>query len=97
MRTLCCVMCHDNTSVEIAHINHATYWCHPRGMGAKTNLFVPMCSQCHRGQHRGNETRWWENAGVRPHDVFARLLVIYTFCNGDPEYAYQVIRRARQC
>lgn len=63
IRSLPCIICMDNTATEAAHVRMAD----PRaakceaGMGAKPDdrWCVPLCSRCHREQHKTDEATFW--------------------------------------
>ena len=96
IRTLPCVICGDNTTVECCHIRMAD----PEldkpltGMGIKPDdvWTLPMCGKHHREQHRNGEYMFWEGVGLVP-TIMA--LMLYTV-SGDNEKAEQIIKEWQQ-
>ena len=92
IRGLPCAVCLDNTSTEAAHIRYSE----PRvgrvnpGMQQKPHdwFTVPLCGECHREQHGGNEKAFWNGKPVNP-DMLA--LALYAI-SGDHEAGEQIIR-----
>lgn len=92
IRTLPCVICQDNTSVEAAHIRMSD----PRvakpltGIAIKPDdrFVLPQCGAHHREQHAGNERKFWERHGI---DAVLVALAIYSV-SGDAEEAERIIR-----
>ena len=91
LRTLHCVVCGDNTSVEAAHLRagNLQYGKRPAGMQEKPDdaWCIPLCSRCHRRQHQGNEVRFWTNEGINPWVV---ALSLYA-ASGDAQMADEII------
>lgn len=92
VRSLFCVSCRDDTSVEAAHLRAASimYAKRQTGMGEKPDdrWTLPLCSRCHRLQHKGHELGFWNTRGINP---FALCLVLHSI-SGDHEQASQVLR-----
>ena len=91
IRTLPCVICGDNTSVEAAHIRFPEPRAAKRqtGKGEKPDdrWTLPLCGDHHRDQHKGNERTWWENMGLDP--IFIALALQANA--GDAMAAEQII------
>lgn len=92
IRTLRCLVCLDNTSVEAAHIRYTDRRAakvNP-GIGQKPHDYwtVPLCSACHRKQHAGNETAFWDEAMIDPVQVAPWLYL----ASDDHEACEQIIR-----
>lgn len=70
IRSLPCLICADNTTVECCHIRYPD----PRiakqstGVGIKPNdcFSVPLCGMHHRAQHDQGEQKFWRLGGVDP-------------------------------
>lgn len=70
IRTLMCLVCLDDTSVEAAHIRFSDIRAakvNP-GVGQKPHDYwtVPLCSKCHREQHEIKEEFFWDQAMIDP-------------------------------
>ena len=93
VRSLLCLACLDNTSVEAAHIRFSDRRAakiNP-GVGQKPHDYwtVPLCSECHRTQHTMNEQDFWFNEqGIDPLAVAAWLYL----ASGDVEAGETIIR-----
>ncbi len=96
IRSLFCVICGDNTSVEAAHLRagNMDYGKRETGLGEKpSDMWVlPVCSKHHRDQHKGCERSWWHNRGIDPW----RLALSLFAASGDHELAQEVIARQVQ-
>jgi cytochrome c553 len=92
LRTLLCVVCLDNTSVEAAHYRKADARAAKRytGKGEKPHdrWALPLCSRCHGAQHDMGEDRFWDIAMIDP--VFVALALHSV--SGDAEKAETIIR-----
>lgn len=96
IRTLECVICGDNTSIEAAHIRHAdpVYLKREVGMGEKPDdcWVTPLCGRHHREQHAaGDEKLWWYARCL--HAVHMALL--FHKHSGNTEMVPQIIKAAR--
>jgi hypothetical protein len=94
IRTLECVLCGDDTSVEAAHISYRdpSIGKIGRGLGAKEHdkFTLPLCGKHHRDQTGvGNEREWWA-----PRDPVKLALAIYSV-KGNYQEATRIIRAAR--
>lgn len=94
VRTLECVICGDDTTVEAAHVNYRdpSVGKNGRGIGSKDHdkFALPLCGRCHRAQHdHGDEREWWS-----PRDPVKLALAIYSV-KGNYEEASRIIRAAR--
>lgn len=91
IRSLPCVTCGDDTSVEAAHLRTGSlrYGKRPTGLGEKPDdsWCLPLCGRCHRRQHTGNELEFWLNQGVNP---FVLAMSLHN-ATGDRELAQEVI------
>jgi hypothetical protein len=81
IRTLPCVICGDDTTVEAAHVRK----CDPSvakpmtGVGTKSDdkYVVPLCGQHHREQHEtGDEDVFWNAHGIDPVKVGLALYAV---------------------
>lgn len=94
IRTLCCLVCGDNTSVEAAHVNYG-HLGRPRGKGEKASdaWVLPLCSKCHHAQtnYPWGERRYWEFKNVNARGAAAELDVVHRWYDGDPEMAEGVL------
>jgi hypothetical protein len=99
IRSLHCLICHDNVDVIAAHIRYqdSRYGKRQTGKGEKpSDIFVvPLCSQCHRGQHDDNEERFWLDHRIDPVRAAVSLWAVYSAMDGNPEAAYAVIKLVR--
>ena len=70
IRSLPCLLCGDNTSVEAAHIRFGDIRAgkRPTGMGEKPDdrWTLPLCKRHHDEQHKRGERLFWTQAGVSP-------------------------------
>lgn len=92
LRTLRCLVCLDNTSVEAAHLRYSDIRAakfNP-GVGQKPHDYwtVPLCSRCHREQHEQKEEMFWDHAMIDPLFV-AMALYLNT---GDASAAETIIQ-----
>lgn len=92
LRSLICVVCYDNTSVEAAHIRYAD----PRiakpitGNSIKPDdqFCLPVCGKHHREQHLTNERRFWEQHRIDP---ILLALALYAV-SGDAQESERIIK-----
>lgn len=93
IRELPCVSCGNDICTEAAHIRteRLEYGKRNTGMQQKpSDIFaLPLCGDCHRRQHTGNELNFWTNLGVNP---FVLALSLFA-ASGDHELAHEVISR----
>ena len=93
IRELPCVSCGNDIQTEAAHLRTGSreYGKRHTGMGEQpSDVFVlPLCGNCHREQHKGNEMNFWANLGVNP---FVLALSLFA-ASGDHELAQEVISR----
>lgn len=76
IRSLPCLICGNDVSTEAAHIRYGQPPIKPyTGKGQKPHdkWTVPLCSYCHRAQHRVNEAYWWRSHGIDPIKVALEL------------------------
>lgn len=70
IRGLPCCICLNNTATEAAHVRMADLRAAKEmtGMGQKPDdrWTVPLCSQCHREQHRHREETFWGETNIDP-------------------------------
>ena len=96
VRQLPCLVCGDDTTTEAAHIRYAdrTVCKRQTGMAEKSDdkYAVPLCGECHREQHMGNEFEWWQEQGVDPVKTALALYVN----RDDPETCLVICANARQ-
>lgn len=94
IRTLPCVICGDDTSVEAAHVRYSdpTVAKVNSGVGAKPDDYytVPLCGKHHRAQHaHGSERDWWKLMEIDPVKTALALYVN----TGDFARGEQIARR----
>lgn len=91
IRSLPCVLCGDNVSVEAAHIRFADARADKRqtGMGEKPDdvWTLPLCGRHHRVQHEMNERAFWFAKDVDP--IFIALALYRV--DGNHEAAERII------
>ena len=76
IRSLPCLVCHNPIQTESAHIRYGDLPIKPHtGKGEKPDdkWTVPLCSRCHREQHRVNERYFWRVRGIDPVKVALEL------------------------
>jgi hypothetical protein len=92
VRTLPCVICGDDTTVEAAHVRmmDPTVAKPMTGIGIKPDdmFTLPLCGKHHREQHAMREATFWEQHGIDP---VKRALAIYAV-SGDHERGSQIAR-----
>lgn len=92
IRTLRCLVCLDNTSVEAAHLRYSDTRAAKTnpGVGQKPHDYwtVPLCSKCHREQHEQKEEAFWDHAMIDPLAVAAWLYL----ASGDHEAGETIIQ-----
>lgn len=75
IRQLPCVLCHDDTTTEAAHVRMPSARAAKRnsGKGEKPDdvYVVPLCGKHHRDQHEIGEREFWLTAGIDP--IFTAL------------------------
>lgn len=93
IRSLPCISCGNDICTEAAHLrtDDLKYGKRSTGMQQKPSDFfvLPLCGDCHRVQHTGNEMNFWTNIGVNP---FILALSLFA-ASGDHELAHEVISR----
>ena len=94
IRTIPCVICGDNTSVEAAHVRLSDGRIAKKnpGLGQKPDdkFTLPLCGKHHREQHSMSEEEFWF-VKYRIDPVLVSL-AIYSV-SGDAEQAERIIRR----
>ncbi len=92
IRTLPCVICGDDTTVEAAHIRMADLSVAKpmTGIAIKPDdkFTLPLCGLHHRDQHLNNEREWWETHGIDP---VKTALALYSV-SGDHERGAEIAR-----
>jgi hypothetical protein len=71
-----CLLCGDNTSVEVCHIRYGDLRAGKRaiGIGERSGDWaIPLCGRHHREQHTCGERNWWAEKGVDPVKACAGL------------------------
>lgn len=78
-RSYYCIVCGDNTSVEAAHIRFSCIQVSKRDTGGQEKpddmWVLPMCSDCHRKQHKVSERGFWEALNIEPIQVAQALYI----------------------
>lgn len=96
IRSLVCVICGDNTSVEAAHLRVADARAAKRYVGKSEKpddrWALPMCGGHHRQQHNVGEHDFWKHYDIDP--VFVALAL--SSVSGEYGDAIQVIENARR-
>ena len=94
IRSLPCLLCGDNTSVEAAHVRMACAQVDKRavGIGEKADdcWTVPLCGKHHRSQHTRAERLFWSEHAVDP--LLACLALGFAYVNDNREAAERIIR-----
>lgn len=93
IRSLSCVICGNNVSVEAAHIRFPSLRAgkRPTGLGEKPDdsFTVPLCSDHHREQHAMGEWDFWAKYRVDP--IYKAMALFRASKVGDVESAAQII------
>ena len=97
IRSLPCLICHDNTGTEATHIrmSDARHNKVNPGVGAKPDdkYTLPLCNLHHREQHAiGDERKFWDGIGLDPIPLALELYKV----SGDHEKGCEIIQRAGQ-
>lgn len=97
IRTLPCLLCTDDTTVECCHIRMADRSIAKpvTGMATKCDdrFTVPLCGGHHRQQHdHGNEHRWWMLSGIDP---IKAALAIYSV-SGDFQRGSEIVAACQE-
>ncbi len=83
IRSLPCVICGDDVTVEAAHVRmiDPSIAKPMTGMGTKADdmFTLPLCGHHHREQHKIDEERFWDQHGIDP---VKRALALYAI-SGD--------------
>ncbi len=92
IRSLPCVICGDDVTVEAAHVRmiDPTVAKPMTGIGIKPDdmFTVPLCGLHHRDQHLNNEREWWATHGIDPVKCALALYAV----SGDYERGTQIAR-----
>jgi hypothetical protein len=75
-----CLLCGDNTSVEVCHIRYGDLRAGKRaiGIGERSGDWaIPLCGRHHREQHTRGERNWWAEKGVDPVKASAALQLAF--------------------
>lgn len=96
IRTLPCLCCGDNITVEAAHVRYADARVGKpiTGMGTKPDdaFCLPLCNSHHRQQHEvGNERVFWAKYGIDPILISLALFRV----SGDHEVGEQIVHASR--
>ena len=95
VRRLPCVVCGDDTTTEAAHVRYADRTVAKRqtGMAEKPDdkYALPVCGECHREQHSGNEFEYWHKKRIDPVKTSLALYVN----QDDPEVCLVICANAR--
>jgi hypothetical protein len=96
VRSLPCLICGNETSVEAAHVRFPDPRAAKRqtGMGEKSDdvWALPLCGTHHREQHSGSERMFWRAHGIDP--IFVALAL--SRISGDREAAASIILFAKR-
>lgn len=96
IRSLDCLVCHDNTGTQAAHIrfSDAAHGKVNAGVGAKPDdrYAVPLCGDCHYTQHAtGSEQYYWKLVGIDPLLIAEQLYAV----SGDHEAGCEIVENAQ--
>lgn len=95
IRSLPCVVCSSRRNIQAAHLRsiNLIYGKRESGIGAKPNdaYSLPLCSEHHEQQHKGNELTFWASHNVDPFKTAAALFA----CSGDDEAGELVVKMAK--
>jgi hypothetical protein len=90
VRGLPCLVCHDNTSTEAAHVRHSCMEAGKRQSGKSEKpddkWVLPLCGRHHRAQHAMNEKEFWLTVGIDPLKVCGSLWAV----SGDHEQGERI-------
>ena len=96
IRSLPCVCCLNDIETEAAHLRMTCLAYGKRYTGKQEKpddiWTLPLCGTCHRKQHTGSETAFWEDQGINP---FILALSLFA-ASGDRETALIVIGETRK-
>jgi hypothetical protein len=90
IRSLRCVVCQDNTTVECAHIRFSdarVAKVNPGSHRPHDRWTLPVCGKHHREQHTMEERAFWIRYGIDP--IFVAL-ALYSV-SGDHEAGEQIV------
>jgi ribosomal protein L37AE/L43A len=89
-----CIVCGDNTSVEACHIRFPDLQAgkRPTGGAEKSDdiYTLPMCSECHRKQHKMSERGFWEVRNIDAVKVAQALYIVHV-TTGDHGEATRIV------
>lgn len=89
-----CLICHDNTTTEAAHVKLTDDTSKKRHVGgaekADDKWTVPLCGRHHRDQHNMNEKVFWLTVGIDPLVVCEQLWAV----SGDHEQGERIALNA---
>lgn len=77
IRQCMCAVCHREP-VEAAHLRMGASGKPNPGIGAKPDdrYCLPLCTEHHREQHKGNELKFWREHGIDPIALAERLFAV---------------------
>ncbi len=94
IRSLPCIICSDNTTVEAAHVRFGWRPVAKRDVGKAEKpddkWTLPLCGKHHREQHEGSEQAFWYQWNIDP--ILMCLALIDA--TGDHEKAEEIVRNA---
>ena len=76
-----CCICGHAGETEAAHIRIGLF---AKGMKPHDKHATPLCAWHHRRQHSMNENNFWEEVGMDPFDIAAKLYAEYGGDGGHP-------------
>ena len=95
IRSLPCACCGNDIQTEAAHLRSGNlkYGKPPTGGGEKPSdkWALPLCGQCHRRQHEGDEEAFWAFGGINP---WVLAMTLHNL-SGDHAMACTAIERQR--
>lgn len=92
IRQLPCVICLNPIETEAAHVKIPNEKLGKRSVGRSEKpddrWTVPLCGRCHREQHNGSETAFWNGKQIDPLMLSLALFGV----TGDHEAGEQIIK-----
>lgn len=90
LHTKPCCVCGARKSIEAAHIRMGL-----TGLGRKPDdrCCTPLCSSCHRLQHKADERTFWASFGKDPFAIAAKLYAEYGGTGGKAKGPRKIKKR----
>lgn len=91
VRGLPCLVCHDPTSTEAAHVRYSCLEAGKRQSGKSEKpddkWALPLCGRHHRDQHNMPEREFWLTVGIDPIKICEALFAV----SGDHEQGERIV------